>query len=89
MSRHLSDQERAALLASAISHLRRAHLQLLAAGCGAGAVQILRASKVVSEAYTLASGRSSPDIRCTHGTLLTRSCAACAAAAEGVTNVAH
>lgn len=81
MSR-LSDPERAALIAAAIGHLRKAYAALKAAGAPHALQRVARASTAATEAYTLASGRQSPDVRCVHGTLLSRSCAACAASTE-------
>jgi uncharacterized protein Yka (UPF0111/DUF47 family) len=82
MSRGMSDQERAELIASAVSHLRKAFNALKAADVPLVAEKVRRVSKHASEAYTLATGRKRHEVRCQHGTLLTRPCQACTAAAS-------
>jgi hypothetical protein len=79
----MSDADRAMLIAMALVHLEKAQKALQAAGDTSVSVRLGIVQKACRSAYTLATGRDRPEVRCLHGTLLTRPCKACEVAAIG------
>ena len=77
----LSDEERAQLIGLAMLATQRAALALSRAQCPEALALVMRTRKALQRSYTLITHRQRYEIRCVHGTLLSVTCRACAAAA--------
>jgi len=76
-SRALSDKDRAMLIGSALEDIKRARHRLQVAGLHATEARMAPIAGEILRAYQDLSGRQQHEVRCLHGTLLSRPCMAC------------